>query len=120
MAMLHLQPVPATEPTPEPYAEAVARLAGIRHALRLVDPCGGGPAPDSDDDAIACAWNEAPHTRQRRFDVHSARLVGATAAGLEALLAERQKGREPNKEASQALVDQIRRELAQVSRLILA
>jgi hypothetical protein len=119
--MLHLQPVPTTEPTPEPYAEAVARLAGIRHALRLVDPCGGGPAPDEQDDQeIACAWNEAPHTRQRRFDAHSARLVGATAAGLEALLAERQKGREPNREASQALVDQIRRELAQVSRLILA
>jgi hypothetical protein len=119
--MLHLQPVPTTERTPEPYAEAVARLAGIRHALRLVDPCGGGPAPDEEDDQeIACAWNEAPHTRQRRFDAHSARLVGATAAGLEALLAERQKGREPNREASQALVDQIRRELAQVSRLILA
>ena len=119
--MLHLQPVPETEPTPGPYAEAVARLAGIRHALRLVDPCGGGPAPDSDNDqAVACAWNEASHTRQRQFDAHSARLVGATAAGLEALLEERQKGREPNKEASQTLVDQIRRELAQVSRLILA
>ena len=118
--MLHLQPVPATEPTPEPYAEAVARLAGIRHALRLVDPCGGGPAPDTDDEQIACAWNHAPNAKQRRFDAHSARLVGATAAGLEALLGERQKGREPNKEASQALVDQIRHELAQVSRLILA
>ena len=46
--------------------------------------------------------------------------LGATAAGLEALLAERQKGREPNSEASQALVEQIRRELAKVSRLILA
>jgi hypothetical protein len=116
--MLHLQPVPATEPTP--YAEAVARLAGIRHALRLVDPCGGGPAPDAEDEQIACAWNQAPDAKQRRFDAHSARLVGATAAGLEALLAERQKGREPNRGASQALVDQIRRELAQVSRLILA
>src|SRR5215212_6830972 len=118
--MLHLQPVSAPEPTSEPYAEAVARLASIRHALKLVDPCGGGPAPDGDDAAIACAWNEAPQTRQRRFDAHSARLVGATAAGLEALLAERQIGREPNHEASQALVDQIRRELAKVSRLILA
>lgn len=98
----------------------MARLAGIRHALRLVDPCGGGPAPDNDDEAVACAWHQAPSTRQRRFDAHSAQLVGATAAGLEALLAERQKGREPNQEASRALVEQIRRELAQVSRLILA
>ena len=80
----------------------------------------GGPAPDADDEQIACAWNRAPDAKQRRFDAHSARLVGATAAGLEALLGERQKGREPNREASQALVEQIRRELAQVSRLILA
>ena len=49
----------------------------------------------------------------------SARLVGATAAGVEALLEERQNGREPNALASQELVDQIRRELAQVSRVIL-
>jgi hypothetical protein len=119
--MLHLQSVPETQTAPEPYAEAVARLAGIRHALRLVDPCGGGPAPDNDDEqAIASAWAQAPDSKQRRFDVRSAQLVGATAAGLEALLDQRQKGREPNQEASRALVDQIRRELAQVSRLILA
>src|SRR3954447_18478130 len=119
--MLHLQPVPAPQPTSEAYAEAVARLASIRHALRLVDPCAGGPAPDGEDDqAVACAWNQAPPPKQRRFDAHSARLVGATAAGLEALVAERQNGREPNQEASQALVEQIRRELAKVSRLILA
>ena len=118
--MLNLVPQPEFGPRTEPYAEAVARLATIRHALRLVDPCGGGPAPDSEDEVIACAWNGAADAQQRRFDAHSARLVGATAAGLEALLAERQKGREPNQEASQALVDQIRRELAQVSRLILA
>jgi hypothetical protein len=46
-------------------------------------------------------------------------LVGATAAGVEALLEERQKGREPHPLASQELVDQIRRELAEVSRVIL-
>ena len=118
--MLHLQPVPTTERTPEPYAEAVARLAGIRHALRLVDPCGGGPAPDEEDDQeIACAWNEAPHTRQRRFDAHSARLVGATAAGVEALLNEQQKGLKPHEEASKELVEEIRRGLSDVARLIL-
>ena len=118
--MLSLVPQPAFEPAPDPCPEAVARLAGIRHALRLVDPCGGGPAPDSEDEVIVCAWNGAAGAKQRRFDMHSSRLVGATAAGLEALLAERQKGREPNSEASQALVEQIRRELAKVSRLILA
>ena len=118
--MLHLIPSPAPEPQPQPqpYAEAVARLASIRHALRLVDPYGGGPAPDTDD-AVAAAWDGAPHTRRQRFDARSAQLVAATAAGVEALLDERQAGREPNQEASQALVEQIRRELAAVSTLIL-
>jgi len=116
--MLHLQPVPSTETVPQPYAEAVARLASIRHALRLVDPFGGGPASD-DDGAIAAAWDEAGETRQRAFDSRSGRLVGATAAGVEALLVQREAGREPNEEASRELIEQIRRELASVSRLIL-
>ena len=38
--MLHLAPVPtfddSPQPAPQPYAEALARLASIRHALRLV------------------------------------------------------------------------------------
>jgi hypothetical protein len=118
--MLNLVSQPFSEPRPEAYAEAVSRLASVRHALRLVDPFAGGPASDVDEDAeIATAWDEAPETKRRRFDNRSARLVGATAAGVEALLEERQSGREPHTEASQALVDQIQRELSQVSRLIL-
>jgi hypothetical protein len=116
--MLHLQPVPSLESPPQPYAEAVARLASIRHALRLVDPFGGGPASD-DDAALAAAWDQAGETRKRAFDARSGRLVGATAAGVEALLEQRQAGHEPNEEASRELIDQIRRELASVSRLIL-
>lgn len=118
--MLNLVPQSSPEQRPEAYAEAVSRLASVRHALRLVDPFGGGPASDLDEDsAIASAWDEAPEARRRWFDNRSARLVGATAAGVEALLEERQSGREPHAEAGQALVEQIRRELAQVSRVIL-
>ncbi len=118
--MLNLVSQPCSEPRPEAYAEAVSRLASVRHALRLVDPFGGGPASDLDEDSeVATAWDEAPETKRRWFDNRSARLVGATAAGVEALLEERQSGREPHAEASQALVDQIRSELSQVSRLIL-
>ncbi|HZC37224.1 MAG TPA: hypothetical protein VE221_00965 [Sphingomicrobium sp.] len=116
--MLHLQPNPAPEPRPEAYAEAISRLASVRHALRLVDPFGGGPASD-DDTAVANAWDDAGEAKRRWFDNRSARLVGATAAGVEALLDERQNGREPHALASQELVEQIRRELAQVSRVIL-
>lgn len=122
--MLHLLPDSAPEPqrpqVPEAYAEAISRLASVRHALRLVDPFGGGPASDVDGDAaVACAWDDASEAKRRWFDNRSARLVGATAAGVEALLEERQSGREPHALASQELVEQIRRELAQVSRLIL-
>ena len=117
--MLHLLPDSAPRPRPEPYADAVARLAGVRHALRLVDPYGGGPASDvEEDDAVSAAWNEADEARRRSFDARSGRLVGATAAGVEALLTEQQSGREPNEEASRLLVEQIRRELADVAKHI--
>ena len=118
--MLHLQPNSVPDTRPEAYAEAVSRLASVRHALRLVDSFGGGPAPDVDEDApLAAAWPQADEAKHRSFDNRSSRLVGATAAGVEALLDERQNGREPHALASQELVEQIRRELAAVSRVIL-
>ena len=117
--MLHLLRTPAHEPKPRQYAEAVSRLASVRHALRLVDGFGGGPASDADDADVAAAWAGADEAKRRAFDKRSTQLVGATAAGVEALLTERQKGHEPNTEASRALIEQIRRELAQVARVIL-
>jgi hypothetical protein len=117
--MLHLLPESTPEPRPLVYAEAVSRLASIRHALGLVEPFGSGPASDpSDDELIANAWEEAGEARQRHFDRKSSRLIGSAAAGIEALLIERQQGREPNVEATQALVDEIRRELADVAKII--
>ena len=116
--MLHLLPDSARASEPGPYAEAVERLASIRHALRLVDPHGGGPASDELD--VAAAWDQADEARRRAFDARSEKLVGAAAAGLEALVAIHQQGATPNAEASREMVEQIRRELAAVSRLILA
>jgi hypothetical protein len=117
--MLRLVPTPESESALQPYAEAVSRLASVRHALRLVDGFGGGPAPDVEDEAIAAAWDSADEAKRRSFDRHSARLVGTAAAGVEALLGQRQQGRVPNEEASRALVEQIRRELAEVAKHIL-
>src|SRR5690349_24931718 len=81
--MLNLIPQPEFEARPQAYAEAVSRLASVRHALRLVD--GGFSAGPADDGAIAGAWDQAGEARQRCFDKRSERLVGATAAGVEAL-----------------------------------
>ncbi|QIK79154.1 hypothetical protein G7077_09850 [Sphingomonas piscis] len=119
--MLHLFPDSSTA-TPlsgEPYAEAVTRLASIRHALRLVDPF-AGPAPDEDGDCdIAAVWPTATEAKRSVFDTQSARTASGAAAGIEALLAARAAGFEPHQAASTALVDEIRRELDAVSRMML-
>ncbi|MFL6733449.1 MAG: hypothetical protein ACJ8EY_01995 [Sphingomicrobium sp.] len=118
--MLHLFPESTTPLAGEPYAEAVSRLSSIRHALRLVDPFGGGPASDFDNDAeIAALWPQAGEAKRRCFDTRTARIAGGTAAGLEALLGERSVGREPHRAASAAMVEEIRRSLEDVSRLML-
>jgi hypothetical protein len=117
--MLHLLPERAPAPAPKPYAEAVSRLASVRHALSLVDAFAGGPATEpANDEDVATVWERAEDARRRAFDRRSEQLVSAAAAGLEALLAARQNGREPHSAANQMLVDQIRRELADVARVI--
>ena len=119
--MLNLVSQHATETRPLAYAEAVSRLASVRHALRLVDPFGSGPASDlsEDDEAIAAAWNEAGEAKRRAFDKSSGRLVSGAADALEAMVKEKQAGREPHQQATQLLVEQIRRELRDVARVIL-
>ena len=114
--------LPQHEPEAQPdYAEAVSRLPSVRHALRLVDGFGGGPADDLDaDEELAAAWPNAGEARHRCFDRRSARLVGMAASGIEALLSQRQKNREPNRAASEALVNEIRRELRDVAGIVLA
>jgi len=117
--MLHLAPVPQVDDSPQPYAEALARLASIRHALRLVDPFGGGPASDpEEDEQLAANWSQASKSKNRCFDGRTSRTASAAAAGLEALLAERAAGREPNAAASQRLSEEIRLGLEDVSRLM--
>lgn len=116
--MLHLLAQPTTE-SPLPYAEAVSRLASVRHALRLVEPFAGGPASDTSDEVLAAAWDGAGENKQQLFDRRSERMIGSAAAGIEALLIERQLGHEPNAAASEALVAEIRRELREVAGIVL-
>jgi hypothetical protein len=118
--MLHLLPIDVSESASRPYDEAVSRLSAVRHAIRLVEPFGHGPASDPSDDDVADAWDRSDEARRRWFGRRSEQLVSAAAAGIEALLIERQAEREPNAEASKALTDQIRRELADVARVVLA
>ena len=117
--MLNL--VPQHEPEAQPaYAEAVSRLASVRHALRLVDGGFSDGPQDNLDEQVAAAWPTAGAARHRSFDRRSARLVGMAATGIEAMLSERQKNREPNRAASEALMNEIRRELREVAGIVLA
>ena len=102
------------------YAEALSRLASVRHALRLVDG-GFSAGPEGDrDEAIADRWSDTGEARQRWFDQRSGQLVGTAAAGIEALLSQRSEGREPHVLACKTMVDEIRRELRDVAGIVLA
>ena len=97
----------------------MARLASIRHALRLVEPFGGGPASDIEDDQrVGEDWEVAGEAQRRRFDARSERAITAAAAGLEAMIGEHAAGREPHAAASKALADQIRAELEDLTRMM--
>src|SRR3954453_5244428 len=118
--MLHLLPQHEPEARPD-YSEAVSRLASARHAPRLVAGFAGGPADDLDsDEQVAAAWPQAGEARHRCFDRRSARLVGMAGTGIEALLSQRQKNREPHRAANETLVNEIRRELRDVAGIVLA
>src|SRR6185312_5788237 len=110
--MLHFSAQPGADERPLAYAEAVSRLASVRHALRLVEPFGAGPASDlADDEPIAAAWDEAGSAKQRLFDRRSARMIAGTSAGMEALLTECEVGREPHSSERQEMIHEIRRDL---------
>jgi hypothetical protein len=91
----------------------------VRHALKLVEPTGAGPASDVDDEAVAGAWDAAGETRRSLFDRRSARMIGGASAAIEAIAIERQEGRQVHSAASQALVDEIRRELREIAGIVL-
>ena len=116
--MLHFVPDSRIEPAGAPYAEAVARLASIRQALRIVEPFGSGPASDLDEAELAVTWSDASAAKQRCFGARSGKTVAAAAAGLEAVVEVREVGVEPHDAALQALADEIRSGLEDLAHLM--
>lgn len=114
--MIHFLPDLADERR-EPSPEALARLAGLHRALRLVEPHGGGPAPDLDEE-IDGAWAQASEAVKRCFDLRSERTIAGAAAGLEAVLATRAAKREPHDAALRRLAQEIRAGLADLTSLV--
>ena len=85
--MIHFLPdsASATE-TPAPYAEAVARLASIRQALRIVEMMEGKPARPAEEIGFEPAWPLADEPVRRCFESRSLKTANGAAAGLEALI----------------------------------
>ena len=114
--MLHFVPLPV-EDAGAPFTEAGARLAGIRNALRLVDPFGGGPASDLSDEEIAAGWAVSSESARRCFDSRSERTIGAATAGLEAIVTIRECGRVAHDAAVDQVAGAIREGLADLTDL---
>ena len=121
--MIHFLPESSAETQPAPYAEAVARLASIRQALRLVEQFEGetrSPAIETGegDERIAAAWPTAPEAKRRCFAARSERTAGAAAAGLEVLLSQRAEGNAPNPASVEQLAEAIREGIVDLERLL--
>ena len=91
-----------------PYAEAVARLASIRQALACVEQFSvEAPTESMAEAKLAAAWPGSSAAKQRVYESRSIRVAAAAAAGLEALAALHEGGKEPHAQA----LDRLKREL---------
>ncbi len=119
--MQHVTPENPSAAPQEGSPEAAARLASIRHALRLVEPFAGGPASDpEDEERIVDAWNRASDAQKRCFALRSERTVCAATAGLEALLAAREECEEVSPDAARVIAGELRSSLADLTTLMRA
>jgi hypothetical protein len=117
--MLHFLPIDEAEPVrPAAYAEAVARLASVRQALRLVDMTAGAaatPVPTEAD--FAQVWPAAAPATVRTYNARTSRTANGAAAGLEAILGLQSRGHAPNPAAVAVLSDDIREGLEEIALL---
>jgi hypothetical protein len=115
--MIHFVPDSANAPAQPPYSEAIARLAGLRQALSLVEGM-AGMAPSAwphGEDATATLNGEA---RRAWFDERSARAVAGSAAGLEAIAELNSEGGQAHPAAAERLALDIRARLEELGAVL--
>ena len=115
--MIHFVPDSANEPVQAPYSEAIARLAGLRQALSLVEDMAGiaASAWPHHDGATATLNGEASRTW---FDDRSARAVAGSAAGLEAIAELNGEGGQVHPAAAERLALDIRSRLEELGAVL--
>jgi hypothetical protein len=115
--MIHFVPDSADEAVQVPCSEAIARLAGLRQALSLVEGM-AGMAPSAwphQDGATAILNGEA---KRAWFDERSARAVAGSAAGLEAIAELNSEGGDVNPAAAERLALDIRSRLEELGAVL--
>ena len=114
--MIHFLPEPDALAVAPP-ADALARVAGLDHALAAAEMLGGGePAAPKHD--LAAAWPTATEAQQALFDAMSAHAVAGSVAGLEVLATLRNAGLDANRAAIDTLTASIRDELERLGTLL--
>jgi hypothetical protein len=115
--VIHFVPDSEAAELQAPYAEAVARLAGLRQALALVEGLAGVAAspPPANENAIATLNRD---TRKAWFDARSARAVAGSAAGLEAIAALNEAGGQAHPAAAERLASDIRVRLEELGAVL--
>ena len=116
--MIHFVPESSAAEVAGPYAEAVARLASIRHALACVEQVAGRQASQRDSEArLALGFPGASAPVRRCFDARSARVASAAAAGLEAIARQQDAGNPPHPAALDALERELGAGLGELDQL---
>jgi hypothetical protein len=114
--VIHFVPDSPSTELKAPYAEAIARLAGLRQALVLVEGMAGvAPTPPAFEDTVASLKGEAS---KARFDARSARAVAGSAAGLEAIAVLTEAGEQPHPAAAELLARDIRFRLEELGAVL--
>jgi hypothetical protein len=100
-----------------PPADALARVAGLDHALAAAQML-GGDEPVTPKHDLAAAWPSATEAQHALFDAMSAHAVAGSVAGLEALATLRNAGLEANRAAIDTLTASIKDELDRLGTLL--
>ena len=114
--MIHFLPEPDALAVAPP-ADALARVAGLNHALAAAEGL-SGTMPVAADHDIAAAWPTASEAQHALFDAMSAHAVAGSVAGLEVLATLRSAGLEANRAAIDTLTQSIKDELDRLGTLL--
>ena len=115
--MIHFLPEPDAMAVAPPV-DALARVAGLSHALAAAETLTGGAGIAADQSAIVVAWPTATDAQHALFDAMSAHAVAGSVAGLEAIATLRDAGLEANRAAIDTLTASIRSELDRLGTLL--